>query len=119
MATPYDDLRGDLGLPLDETIFSDTELDAIWERVSGAASATEQHYAALGLMTMRLRNSAAKLHAYTVVSNSESQQQIWDHLNTMYQEYKPSLDAALGVAKRQVAISGVRPVKRTTDEPTS
>lgn len=119
MATPYDDLRGDLGLPLDETIFTDAELDAIWERVSGAADAAQQHHAALGLMTMRLRNSAAKLHAYTVVSNSESQQQIWDHLNTMYQEYKPMLDSALGTSRKQVAISGIRATKKATDEPTS
>jgi hypothetical protein len=105
------DLRTDLGIPDDETIFTNTEMQRIWDRVVSAADATTKHFAALALMVMQLRNSSAKLHRYSVVSSSESQEQVFAHLNLLYQEYKEFLDSALSRHTRQVVFSSMRSVE--------
>lgn len=117
MATPYAILRSDLGIPNDQTVFTDAELDIIWGRVAGAANANYQERAALALMAMQIRNSAAKLHDYSLVSASEKESQIFDHLDKIYQENKAYLDDALGLIFAQVGTARVKAAKRWRRKP--
>lgn len=111
-------LRLDAGLPDDETVFSNDEMETIWERVSGASSDADRHAAALGLMSRQLLYSANKLHDYRLVNTAESLSQVRKHLKEMYDEFKPALEAALGVTyTEEIAFSAMRPVERHRDRP--
>ena len=110
-------LRVDLGLADDETIFTNAEMSDIWDRVSGASSEIDQHFAALGLMAMQMLNSANKLHDYRVVSSSESLEQVWKHWKSTFEMYKDAMQEALGFQNRQVVGSSIRRDRVIRDKP--
>lgn len=103
-STQKSDIRADLGIPNDETVFTDAELERLWERANGAKDEVSRHFATLGLAAMQLLNSAAKLHDYSLVSSSESRSQVREHLRQMFQMYEADMKAAVGT-RRQVSMS--------------
>jgi hypothetical protein len=107
--TQLDDLRADLGV--DSTVFTDAELNRLWERTSGAANTAIRYEATLGLAARQLMMSATRLHDYTAGQTSEKLSQVFDHLRKIYELYRPSIEAATG-SNRQVAIASYRPVPR-------
>lgn len=114
-ATQTTNLRLDAGLLDDQTVFTDAEISAIWERVSDARTTELQHEASLGLMFRQLLNSSAKLHKVAVAGDSNDLQQVFDHYLKLYNMYKPALDGVLG-SSQQVAIATLRPVPRQNRE---
>lgn len=106
-AQQLNDLRADLGV--DSTIFSDSELERLWDRVSGASSDTQRHEATLALMARQLWTSSAKLHDYTAGESDEKLSQVVTNLQKIYAAFKPALDAALN-QRQQFVIGAVRAV---------
>lgn len=93
-ATQLLDLQDDTGIGSDESVFTDAELERIWERVSGASNDTERHDAALYLIYRQLLGSANKLHDYTAGATSEKLSQVRANLREMVNEFKSSYEAA-------------------------
>lgn len=108
-AEQLSDLQNDAALGDDELVFSDEELERIWERVSGTSSATVQHEAALALIYRQLLANAVKLHKWKAGASEEELQQVYDHLKDMYDMYEPALEEALSISA-QVSISTIRPI---------
>lgn len=106
-AQQLNDLRADLGV--DSTIFSDSELERLWDRVSGASNDTQRHEATLALMARQLWTSSAKLHDYTAGQSSEKLSQVVAQLKAVYADFRPALDAALN-QRQQFVIGAVRAI---------
>ncbi len=104
------DLRTDMGMPDDETIFTDAEMVRIWDRVAGADNEANQLWAAKGMMAEQLLNQGVRLHDYSLVNSRESLKQIRDHLKDMYMRYESALLSALGTQDRQMVRSALRPL---------
>ena len=94
-AQQLSDLQEDSAIGTDESVFTDDQIERIWDRVAGADTETLQHEAALALIFRQLLADASKLHDYKAGASSEELSQIYDHLKAQYAMYKPSLDAAL------------------------
>lgn len=109
-ATTLNDLQNDTGIGIDESVFSDAELDRIWTRVAGAANDAQRYDAALGLIYRQLLANAVKLADYTQNASQEKRSQIPKNLKMMYDLYRPALDAALGRSK-QMARATLKPRK--------
>jgi hypothetical protein len=89
------DLQADAGLDANETVFTDEELERIWDRTSGASSSTLHHEAALALIFRQLLADANKFHDFKAGATEEKLSQIRANLKDQYEMYKPSLDNAL------------------------
>jgi hypothetical protein len=114
------DLQDDSGIGSDQAVFTDSELDRIWERVSGASSDTERHEAALYLIYRQLLGSANKLHDYTAGATSEKLSQVRANLKQMHDLYKPSYEAATSQATQFArTVLRKRPNQRRTRPYTS
>lgn len=105
------DLRADIGDNGNPPAFEEPELSRIWDRLASAADDTQRHEAALGLMARQLLNNAARLHDYAAGNNEEKLDQVFKHLQTVYEMYRPAMQAALG-QKKQVVMSKLRAVPR-------
>ncbi len=104
------DLRTDMGMPDDETVFSDDAMSRIWDRVAGATSEANQMWAAKGLMAEQLLNQGTRLHDYSLVNSSEKLSQIRANLKDMYKRYESALLSSLGTQDRQLDRSALRPL---------
>lgn len=105
------DLRADIGDNGNPPVFGDPEVSRIWDRLASAADDAQRHEAALGLMARQLLNNAARLHDYAAGNNEEKLDQVFKHLQAVYEMYRPALQAALG-QKKQVVMSKLRAVPR-------
>lgn len=92
------DLQADAAIGDDEAVFTDEELERIWERVGGASDETTQHNAALALIYRQLLANATKLHDWKAGASEEELSQVYEHLKDMYAMYAPSLDEALSLS---------------------
>ncbi len=93
-----------------ETVFTDPEIETIWDLMAGADTEYEQRRATIGQMFLITLNSATKLHDYTQGESQEKESQIYKHLRDRYSAYEPSINAAIGT-QSEIARSTLRPRK--------
>lgn len=109
------DLRADFG-PY-AVAFTDAEITRNWQRCNGTTNALIQFEATLALMARQaLTNASRKVDTRTGVT-SESKSQEFNHLRILYNDYRGSLEKAMG--KKQIAIGTIRagqPVDEQPDE---
>jgi hypothetical protein len=102
--TQRDDLRADLGLPADETVFTDVELDRLYVRAEARYTNTNsiEVYARV-LACKQLRAKAANLTDYTQNETQEKLSQIFANLGKMQADFESEL-----VISERAGISSVR-----------
>jgi hypothetical protein len=105
------DVRADAGDTGGE-VFSDAEIERLWERVSGAKTTAIRHDATLALMYRQLRAKAANLHDIQAGATNEKLSQVFKHLQDLYEELLPALEDALGMDRRQAAMGRLRAIPR-------
>ena len=92
------DLRADLGIQ-DETVFTDAELDRLYERAGG------DYDRVVYLARRQLLANAAKFMDYTAGQTKVQRSQVFEHLSRLVDR-----DAAQLAANNQVRIVGMREV---------
>lgn len=93
------DMQADLAISDDETVFTDDELQRLYER------ADSNYDEALYLAWRQLRNNAAKLTNYTAGMTSEQRRQVFENLQAIVEDYERSANG-----NTQARIVGIRRV---------
>jgi hypothetical protein len=109
------DLKGDFG-PY-AAAFTDAEITRLWARCSGTSNALVQYEATLALMARQAMAAAARKVDERTGVTSQSKSQEFNHLKALYDQYRPSLEKAMG--RKNVAIGTIRagqPVDEQPDE---
>lgn len=102
------DARADLGgASID--VFTDDELDRNYDRVSGAENDSQRWNAFLGLCWRQLLASSVKLRTYVSGQTEEKLENVFGHIQDMYDMYKDDLEAALNTKTGAMAIVSIRP----------
>lgn len=106
-ATQRADMQADLGISDDQAVFTDAELDRLYERAGQDYDKAVHH----GLR--QLLTNAAKFHDYSVGQTRVQRAQVFEHLAKLVQHWA---DKAAG--SNQVRLAGLRPVPaREKDAP--
>lgn len=79
--TQLTDMRRDLGIGDDGAVFTDPELNRLYERAGGTA---DDYPLAVAMALRQLMVDAAKLNDYTAGSSSEKKSQVFAQLKLMY-----------------------------------
>jgi hypothetical protein len=93
-------MQGDLGISDDQTVFTDEELQRLYERAS------ESYPTAVYYAFRQLLADAAKLHDYSLVQTKLSKKQVFDHIKAMVEFWQSEARSA----GNQVAIVGIRQI---------
>lgn len=104
-----DDIRADIGDAGDA--FTNDEIIRVWGRISGAPNEITQHEASVALLIRQLMVQSAKLVDIKAGDTEEKLSQLMKNLRTLFDLYKPSLDAVLS-DNRQVALMPARAKRR-------
>lgn len=81
-ATQLTDIRRDLGIGQTGGVFTDAELDRLYERAGG----TSDDYAmAVAMAVRQILVDAAKLNDYTAGSSTEKKSQVFKQLKELYE----------------------------------
>ena len=106
-ATQRADMQVDLGITDDQKVFTDAELDRLYERAGG------DYDRAVYLARKQLLSNAARFIDYTAGQTRVEKAQVFEHLSRLVDR-----DAAQLAAKNQVRIVGMREVPpRDKDTP--
>lgn len=85
------DMQSDLGIADDESVFTDAELERLFER------AGEVYETAVYMAWRQIFAQATKYIDYKVAQTEEKRSQVWDHIKAMMAHWKAEADAASGV----------------------
>ncbi len=91
------DMQGDLGIGMDESVFTNNELDRLYTRAS------EDYNTAVYLGVRQLLMSATKFHDYTAGMTKVEKSQVFDHLEKTLAMWKEEAR----VAGDQVKVVGI------------
>jgi hypothetical protein len=107
--TQRDDLRADLGLAADETVFTDAELDRLYVRAGERYTVTTsiEAYARV-LACKQLRAKSANLTDYTQNETTEKLSQIFANLSKMQACFEDELAAAERAGSASVRIGALK-----------
>lgn len=94
------DMQGDLGISADETVFTNDELDRLYER------AHSDYNTAVYLGYRQIMANAAKLHNYTAGQTRIDKAQVFDHLKSMVEFWQ----GESRTASNQVKVLGINSV---------
>ncbi len=103
------DLRADLGLDDDETVFTDDELDRLYVRAGDRYTATdciEAYVRVLGCK--QLRAKASNMTDYTQNDTQEKLSQIFANLGKMQADFESELIAATKSSAASVRIGALK-----------
>lgn len=95
------DMQGDLGIAADEAVFTDEELDRLYER------ADSDYNTAVYLGFRQILAQAAKFHNYTVGQTRVERKQMFDHLRDLTRFWQEEAENAGG---NQVIIVAQNPI---------
>jgi hypothetical protein len=93
------DMQGDLGISADETVFTDAELNRLFDRAGGS------YNLAVSLGVRQLLISAAKFNDYTLGQTQERKSQVFANLKDLYEVWRAAADEG-----QQIKIVGTRAV---------
>lgn len=104
------DFQSDLGISDDEAVFTNDELQRLYER------AGEVYEAAVYMAWRQVFAQATKYIDYKVAQTEEKRSQVWDHIKAMLAHWKAEADAASGVQGAMFVGLNVIPT-RNKEEP--
>lgn len=107
-ATQLADMQGDLGISADQTVFTDAELDRLYDRASG------DYNTAVYLGYRQLLADANKFFDYTAGQTSVKRSQVRDHLKEMAAFWKDEARTA-GNQMKMLGLRSIPPPCK--DEP--
>ena len=114
-ANQRSDLRLDMGLDDDETVFSNTEVDRLFVRAADTYDTTaEQEAYARVLACKQLRNKTSTLTDYQQNDSSEKLSQVFKHLDRMQTDFEADLVAVRrrNVPSMRVARMNQKPARK-------
>ena len=116
-----DDLRLDIGDS--GSVFSDDELDRIWDRAVAAAGTSNNHALEAEARVYAIRQlmaNAAKLVSYKANQSTENQSDIFKHLKDLLKYWQEEADEAVSSANAAAAWGTMRKAPaRSKDIPNS
>jgi hypothetical protein len=93
------DMQADLAIGSAEDVFTNTELDRLYERASN------DYNLGVYLAWRQLMADAAKFHDYTIANASVKRSQLYDHIKKMVDFWQ---DEARGTANQVMIVGGLR-----------
>ncbi len=99
-ASQLSDMQGDIGITNDQAVFTDAELNRLFERASS------DYNTGVYLAYRQLMADAAKLYSYTVAQTKYDKAAVFEHVKAMVEFWR---DESL-TAQNQVAVVGVTPI---------
>lgn len=93
------DMQGDLGISTDQAVFTDAELNRLFDRAGGS------YNLAVSLGVRQLLISAAKFNDYTLGQTQERKSQVFANLKDLYDMWRSAADEG-----QQIRIVGTRAV---------